>query len=189
VVLTGPLTATVEPVPENPVAARLQLRAELARGRQLFLEHSPGALVVQAAGWELKRFSHTGFLHGTARPVRLTRVTEIEPLDPPPERVMDVGSMEAPDPSGTAVSQEEIVGVEQMPDVFVVRFDDGTVWLVWADEWGGVGEWLSTLLLRVRLRIAAWRAADPAPHWSMQTDPRSARHLYWMLQKDLQVIQ
>lgn len=174
---------------EHPEAARLRLRSELSRQNKLFVEHRADAVEVLAAGWKLKRFRHDGLRYGPDRPVRLTQVAEVNPLAHPPERVLDVGSMEAPDPSGTAGSKEEIVGVEQMPDVFVVRFDDGTVWLVWTERWGGVGWWLKKHLLQIRLLTAVWRAEESAPLWIMRTDPESARHLYWVLQKGFQVIQ
>ncbi|GAB4111454.1 MAG: hypothetical protein Kow001_12900 [Acidobacteriota bacterium] len=173
----------------NSEEARLKLRIELARKNSLFLEHRADAVEVLAAGWKLKRFGHTGFQVGRYRPPRLTRVVEVLPLEPPPQKVLDVGSAEAPDPSGTAGSLEDIVGVEQMPDIFVVRFDDGTTWMVEGERWPGLWLWARKRLLRLRLEWANLRAEHPAPLWFMKTEPASARHLYWILQKDFQVIQ
>lgn len=186
--------AAFGPAADHPVAvhseeARLKLRIELARKNSLFLEHRADAVEVLAAGWKLKRFAHTGVQVGRHSPPRLTRVVEVVPLEPPPQKVLDVGSAEAPDPSGTAGSLEDIVGVEEMPDIFVVRFDDGTTWLVESERWPGVRLWARKRILRLRLEWANFRAGHPSSLWFMRTDPISARHLYWILQKDFQVIQ
>ncbi len=187
--LAGFGPAADDSAPLNSEEARLKLRIELARKSRLFLEHHAEAVEVLAAGWKLKRFRHHGIQIGPRRSPRLTRVLEVLPLDPPPQKVLDVGSVEAPDPSGTAGSLEDIVGVDQMPHIFVVRFDDGTTWMVDTDRWPGAWLWIRKRLLRFRLEWENFWAADPAPLWFMETDPVSAQHLYWILQKDFVVIQ
>lgn len=173
----------------HPEAARLQIRTQLAREARLYVELKASSVTVSAAGWDQMEFTQAAEWSGPKRPIRLTKVSEVEPLQPPPERVLDVGDMSAPDPSGTASSLEDIVGVDQMPEIFLVRFDDGTAWLVRSEDWGGWGNRVRGNWLQLKLLVSQWLAEDPAPLVFLATDAVSARHLYWLLQKDFPVIQ
>jgi hypothetical protein len=166
---------------------RLNARADLSRQGQLFLERTDGTIEVFGGGWKLKSFQVASSVTDDGHPVRITRVLEIVPDRTPPSRVIDVGSIEAPDPSGSAEDPDEIVGVEEMPAGFRVRFDDGTVWVLSSSRFGNILAEGRGLWERIRHQFQ-----DDTPPLNLvflRTDSTSARHLFWIIQQEMQVIQ
>ena len=121
-------------------------------------------------------------------------VDEVVPLNPPRRVVLDSAALaeQAQDPSADVGSLDQIIGVDEMPDVYLVRFDDGSVWLVNFQGWRGFVEaWAkSRLQFGVLLKEADRLFRDGkvrARFLEMSND--SARELFWVLEKGMKTLQ
>jgi hypothetical protein len=189
------LTLVLSGIPAGGASEVDRLRARLALVREgvLFLELREDALSLQAAGWEVKRIPATSLGWGKRRPIGVSRVKDLQSARPIPETVMDSSRLaEAEDVTASVSTLDQIIGVEEMPDTFLVRFEEGGLWLVEPGGWVGPRQWLGDRLLSWKVLgylLGALIRGERLEVLFVTTDRESARRIFWILRhSDLPVI-
>ncbi len=172
----------------------LSQRLALIKEGHRFLEVEEESIAIYVAGWRVKEFP--ALIHQVAigEGNEVTVVDEVIPLDPPRRVVLDSAAMaeEAQDTSADVSSLDQIIGVDEMPEMYVVKFDDGTIWMVNFEGWRGLSAaWKkSRLQLRLLLDVAGRLLRDGSVRARFfEIPPKSARELFWVLENGMKILQ
>lgn len=185
--LAGPAFAAADP-------SVLSQRLSLIKEGHPFLEVEEAAIGIYVAGWKVKELPASIHQIAIGERSEVTSVAQVIPLNPPRRVVLDsaVLAEEAQDTSADVSSLDQIIGVDEMPEIYMVNFDDGTVWMVNFQGWQGLSKaWKKSRLQWQLLLDASGRLFHEesvrARFLEMPSD--SARELFWVLEKDVKVLQ
>lgn len=188
-------TLAAPPVESSPAESSvLSDRLALIKEGNPFLELGEETIAIYVAGWKVKEFAATIHQITVGERTGVTAVDEVIPLSPPRRVVLDsaVLAQEAADPTGDVASLDQIIGVDEMPSIFLVRFDDGTVWLVNFRGWQGFSNaWSkSRLQWQVLLDVSGRLFRDGRARTRfVEMEPQNARELFWVLEKGMKTLQ
>ncbi|MFZ0427589.1 MAG: hypothetical protein WAO20_05705 [Acidobacteriota bacterium] len=182
------------PNEEAPTPARLSARLELMRQGGVFLESTDDALEVYAGGWKVQRIPARILEISRGKSVAAGQVRELVPLVPVPAVIIDSEEVaaDAGDTNADVSTLDQIIGVDKMPDSYLVYFDDGSIWIVNPGSWFGISRiWRKgKLQFQVARQLADQVIGRDGLRLSFLTmDEASARHLYWILEEGLPVLQ
>jgi hypothetical protein len=183
-----------------PVAAAdagpslLSHRLALIREGHIFLEVEEDAIAIYVAGWKVKEFPVSAHQIAIGDRSEVTSVADVIPLNPPRRIVLDsaVLAEEAQDTSADVSSLDQIIGVDDMPEIYLVKFDDGTVWMVNFEGWQGLAKaWKKSRLQWQTLLDATGGLFHKGIVRArfLEMPPDTARELYWVLEKEMKVLQ
>jgi hypothetical protein len=168
----------------------LAYRLQLAVKGQVYLEIGDQALTAYVKGMEVKRFPIIRAQWSSQGRPCLSKVAAKTAALQTRQVVVKVEQISA-DPSETVSSPDEIVSVEDMPETFALRLEDGSVFFITGNEPDGFingyrKEWLKVQVgcafLYRQLLHRPGRAAI------VEMDPQQARQLYWLLRPQMGVI-
>ncbi len=170
-------------------AQLLRHRLELAAGSLPYLLITPEATAIYVKGIPVKRLpirEATGLGQGKSRASQVVTVVPVTPV----RKIL----LRADEPQfdSTRPSPEEAVGVEDMPEAFLVELEDGSLLYVRSGNWHGVTYWLREKILQLRLTWsylgALLKGNLSASLVQLEMDGFWARRLFWTLQKGSGVI-
>jgi len=168
----------------------LSYRFQLAGQSQPYLEIKEDTLTAYMKGMEVKRFPVIrAQLTSQGRP-RLSKVAAKTAALQTREVIVKVEQVSA-NPSDTVSSPDEIVSVEDMPETFALRLEDGSVFFITGNARQGIvnryrKDWLKfrvgcSFLFRQLLH-------RPVRAGIIEMESQSARHLFWLLRPGMGVI-
>ncbi len=168
----------------------LSYRLQLAQQSQAYLELNEDALTAYIKGMEVKRFPITrAQLTSHGRP-RLSKMASKTAAVETRQVIVKVEQVSA-NPSDTVSSPDEIVSVEDMPETFALRLQDGSIFFITGNAREGFvngyrKEWLKVQVgcafLYRQLRHRPVRAGV------IEMEPQLARQLFWLLRPEMGVI-
>ena len=169
-------------------------RLALIKEGHPFLEVEADAIVLYVAGWKVKEFPVSAHQVAIGDRSEVTAVADVIPLNPPRRLVLDsaVLAEEAQDTSADVSSLDQIIGVDEMPETYLVKFDDGTIWMVNFEGWQGLAQtWKKSRLQWQTLVDATGRLFHEGSVRArfLEMPSGSARELYWVLEKEMKVLQ
>lgn len=168
----------------------LGYRLQLAQQPHAYLEIDEGALVAYLKGMEVKRFPIVRAQLSSQGQRRLSKVADKTAAIETRQVIVKVEHVSA-DPSETVSSPDEIVSVDDMPETFALRLEDGSVFYITGKASDGFlngyrKEWLKVQVgwafLSRQLRHRPVRAGI------IEMEPQMARHLFWLLRPGMGVI-
>jgi hypothetical protein len=182
------------PSEQGPDPARLSARLQLMKQGGVFLETTNDGLEVFAGGWKVQRFPAHVIEISRGKPAGVSQVEALTPVKPVPNVVIDSEEVaeEAGDTNADVSTLDQIIGVDKMPESYVAYFDDGSIWVVNPGDWLGVSRlWrkgkLQFQVVSRLVREIIDREGFKVSFVSM--DPAAARHLYWILEGQMPVVQ
>jgi len=168
----------------------LGYRYQLAQQSQAYLEINEEALTAYMKGMEVKRFPIIrAQLSSHGRP-RLSRVGSTTAALRTREVIVKVEQVSA-NPSDTVSSPDEIVSVEDMPETFALRLEDGSIFFITGNGRDGLLNGYRKEWLKVQVGCAfLYRQIlhRPVRAGIIEMDPQMARHLFWLLRPQMGVI-
>jgi hypothetical protein len=184
-------TASAE---QGPDPARLSARLHLMRQGGVFLESSGDALEVFAGGWKVKRFPAHIVQISRGKPSGTSQAAELAPVNPVPAVVIDSAEVagEAEDTDADVSTLDQIIGVDKMPDAYVAYFDDGSIWVVNPGDWFGFSRLWRKGKLQFHMAARLVRQVIDEQGFRitfLSMDSAAARHLYWILDEQVPVVQ
>ena len=168
---------------------RLRDRLELAAGSLPYLLITPKAIAIYVRGIPVKRLpirGATGLGQGRSR---ASEVVAIVPVTPVREILLRA---DEPGFDSTRPSPEKTVGVEDMPEAFLLKLEDGSLFYVTSGAWHGVLYWLREKTVQMRLTSSylgsLLRGNLSASLIQLEMESFWARRLFWTLQEGSGVI-
>ncbi|MFB3903451.1 MAG: hypothetical protein ACE15E_08360 [Acidobacteriota bacterium] len=168
----------------------LGYRLQLAQQPQAYLEIGEETLTAYMKGMEVKRFPITRAQLSSRGQPRLSRVATKTPAVQTREVIVKVERVSA-DPSETVSSPDEIVSVNDMPETFALRLEDGSIFFITGNASDGLlnryrKEWLK---FRVGCAFLSRQLLHrPVRAGVIEMEPQAARHLFWLLRSQMGVI-
>ena len=168
----------------------LGYRLQLALQGQAYLEISDQALTAYMKGMEVKRFPIIRAQLSSHGQPRLSKVAAKTAALETRQVVVKVEQVSA-NPSDTVSSPDEIVSVDDMPETFALRLEDGSVFFITGNEREGFVNGYRKEWLKVQVGCAfLYRQLlhRPIRAGVIEMEPQQARHLFWLLRPQMGVI-
>ncbi len=181
------LASDARPVTDNVL---LGYRLELALQPQPYLEITDQALTAYMKGMEVKRFPIIRAQWSWRGRLRLARVTTKTAALQTRQVVVKVEQVSA-NPADTVSSPDEIVSVDDMPETFALRLEDGSVFFITGNEREGLVNGYRKEWLKVQVGLAFLSRQlrhRPVRAGIIEMEPQQARHLFWLLRPQMGVI-
>ncbi len=168
---------------------RLRHRLELAAESLPYLVITPEATAIYVKGVAVKRLpirEASGLSQGKSR---TSQVATVVPVAPVRKIVLRANELRL---DATRSSPKDTVGVEDMPEEFVVGLEDGSLFYVRSGIWHGVTYWLRGKILQFRLTWSylgsLLKGNLSASLIQLEMEGFWARRLFWTLQEGSGVI-